>query len=84
MGGISVGFLRWWRARDKRVRLAWAVIAAVCLGWPTTATLQALGLPVFEQAMLALSWIAPLLTAVDLLFTSQLHEKTDDQDPGHV
>lgn len=76
-------FLRWWRARDKRVRLAWSLIAAVFLGWPTTAALQAAGLPIFEQTMLALSWIAPLLTATDLLFTSQLHE-TQDQgpDPG--
>lgn len=70
--------LRWWRARDKRVRLAWAVIAFVVAGWPATAVLQALGAPIFEQVMLALSWLAPGITALDLLFTSQLHEKQDD------
>jgi hypothetical protein len=68
---------RWWRSRDKRVRLAWALLACVLLGWPTTSTLVAVGVPIFEQTMLALSWIAPAITALDLLFTSQLHEKHD-------
>lgn len=69
--------LRWWRSCDKRVRFAAILLAAVLFGWPTTAALQAMGFPIFEQTMLALSWIAPALTALDLLFTSQLHEKRD-------
>lgn len=67
----------WWRARDKRVRFAVFLLALVLAGWPTTAVLQALGFPIFEQTMLALSWLAPAIGACELLFTSQLHEKHD-------
>lgn len=75
--------LAWWRRSDKRVRLAAAVLAAVLFGWPATSAAQALGFPIFEQAMLALSWLAPAITALDLLFTAQLHERQDqDQDAG--
>jgi hypothetical protein len=74
--------LAWWRRADKRVRMAAAVLAAVLFGWPATSTAQALGLPIFEQVMLALSWLAPAITALDLLFTAQLHEKQDDRDAG--
>lgn len=73
--------LAWWRRADKRVRLAAAVLAAVLFGWPATSVAQALGLPIFEQTMLALSWLAPAITALDLLFTAQLHEK-QDRDAG--
>ena len=73
---------RWWRGSDKRVRLAAGLLASVLLGWPTTSTLVALGVPIFEQTMLALSWVAPAITALDLLFTSQLHEKQDAGPDG--
>ncbi len=69
---------RWWRARDKRVRFAVFLLALVLAGWPTTAVLQASGFRIFEQTMLALSWLAPAIGACELLFTSQLHEKQDD------
>lgn len=72
----------WWRRADKRVRLAAAVLASVLLGWPTTSALDLAGFPIFQQAMLALSWVAPAITALDLLFTAQLHQKQDDQDAG--
>jgi hypothetical protein len=73
---------QWWAGRDTRVRFAWLLLACVLFGWPTTSTLQALGFPIFEQTMLALSWVAPAITATDLLFTSQLHEKQDAADSG--
>lgn len=56
------------------------LLALVLAGWPTTAALQALGFPIFEQTMLALSWLAPAIGACELLFTSQLHEKHNDAD----
>lgn len=74
---------RWrlWRRQPARVRLACASIGVVAIGWPCTAVLQALGWPVFEQVMLALSWLAPAYTAVDMLFTAQLHQdQQDDTD----
>ncbi len=67
----------WWRRQTKRVRLAVVLLVAVGIGWPGTAVAQALGVPLFEQVMLALSWLAPALTAVDILFTAQVHDKQD-------
>lgn len=69
---------RWWRASSVRVRLAVGLIVGVAIGWPGTAVALALGVPLFEQTMLALSWLAPAFTAVDLLFTAQVHEKQDE------
>ena len=73
--------LIWWRAKPGRVRLAVVLLIAVGIGWPSTAIAQALGVPLFEQVMLFLSWLAPALTAVDLLFTAQVHER-QDRDAG--
>ena len=61
------------------MRFAVALIVGVCIGWPATAVAQAVGVPLFEQTMLALSWLAPAFTAIDLLFTAQVHEKQDQE-----
>ena len=75
--------LTWWRGKSARVRIAITLIVAVCIGWPGTAIALAMGVPLFEQTMLALSWLAPAFTALDLLFTAQVHEKQDaDADEG--
>lgn len=66
---------RWWRHKPGRVRLAVVLLIVVGVGWPGTAVAQALGVQLFTQTMLALSWLAPALTAVDILFTAQVHEK---------
>lgn len=71
----------WWRRSSLRVRLAVALIVSVCLGWPASSVALALGVPLFEQTMLALSWLAPAFTAIDLLFTAQVHEKQDESEP---
>ncbi len=70
--------LRWWRGKSVRVRLAVVLIISVCVGWPGTAIALAMGVPLFEQTMLALSWLAPAFTAIDLLFTAEVHEKQED------
>lgn len=67
----------WWRRKPGRIRLAVILLIAVGFGWPTTAIAQALGVKLFEQTMLALSWLAPALTAIDLLFTAQVHEQQE-------
>ncbi len=69
--------LAWWRRKPGRVRLAVLLLVAVGIGWPATSIAQAVGVPLFEQVMLALSWLAPALTAVDILFTAQVHEQQD-------
>jgi hypothetical protein len=74
--------LRWWRGASVRVRLATTLIVSVCIGWPSTAVALKLGVPLFEQTMLALSWLAPAFTAIDLLFTAQVHEKQDEDADG--
>lgn len=73
----------WWRGKSPRVRFAISLIVSVCLGWPASSVALALGVPLFEQTMLALSWLAPAFTAVDLLFTAQVHEqqRQEDQSP---
>lgn len=70
--------VRWWRRTTGRVRLAVVMLVGVAIGWPSTAFAQAVGVPLFEQTMLGLSWLAPALTALDLLFTAQVHEKQDE------
>jgi uncharacterized membrane protein YfcA len=72
--------VRWWRTKPGRIRLAVALLVAVGIGWPATAIAQAVGVELFEQVMLALSWLAPALTAVDILFTAQVHERQDQAD----
>jgi hypothetical protein len=74
--------LAWWRSKPGRVRLAVVLLIAVGIGWPSTAIAQALGVPLFEQVMLGLSWLAPALTAVDILFTAQVHERQDNGGDG--
>lgn len=69
----------WWRSKPGRVRLAVCLLIAVGIGWPGTAIALALGVPLFEQTMLGLSWLAPALTAVDILFTAQVHEQQQQQ-----
>jgi hypothetical protein len=69
--------LAWWRRKPGRVRLAVLLLVSVGFGWPATSIAQLAGVPLFEQTMLALSWLAPALTAVDILFTAQVHEQQD-------
>ncbi len=71
--------IRWWRSKPGRIRLAVALLVCIGIGWPATAIAQYLGAQIFEQAMLALSWLAPALTAIDILLTAQVHEQQQDQ-----
>ena len=56
-----------------RIKVALAVLVTCGLLWPVTALALLLGLPIFEQTMIALSFLAPILTSVDILFTAQVH-----------
>lgn len=68
---------RWWRRQPGRVRFAVVLIAASAIGWPISAVTFARGEPF---TILGLSWLAPLLTGVDILFTAQVHAQNDDND----
>lgn len=66
---------RWWRRRPVRIKVALGVLVSCGLLWPVTAVALVLGLPIFEQTMIALSFLAPVLTSVDILFTAQVHSQ---------
>ncbi len=58
-----------------RRRAAW-VLLAVCLGgWPISALTFASGEP---QAVLALSWIALILTSLDITQTADVRSQQED------
>jgi len=70
---------RRWRHRPFRVKAAWALLVASVLGWPISAMTFARGEP---PTVLGLSWAAISITALDVLFTSQVHEKQDQDGDG--
>lgn len=61
----------------RRLRFAWALIALSLIGWPVTAFTVARQEP---QIVLALSWLAILLTAVDILSTTDVRATQDDDE----
>lgn len=71
--------LRWWRAKPGRVKFASVLLVVSTLGWPVSALTFARGEP---ATVLGLSWLAIAFTCVDILFTSQVHEKQDQGDAG--
>lgn len=58
-----------------RTILAWVLLVGSIIGWPLSAVTWARHEP---QFVLGLSWLAVILTSLDLLSTSQVYEKQDD------
>lgn len=54
---------------DLRVKAAWALLIGAIIGWPLSQLTVARHEPPFT---LGLSWLAIILTAADLLSTSQV------------
>jgi uncharacterized membrane protein YfcA len=65
------------RARRARVAGARVLLAGSIIGWPLSALTVARDEPPF---ILGLSWLAIILTCVDLLTSSQVHEEQGQQD----
>jgi hypothetical protein len=65
----------------KRARtiLAWVLVIGSCVGWPVSALTLAKHEP---QFVLGLSWLAIILTALDLLTSSQVHEDQGSRSDG--
>lgn len=57
-----------------RVWAAWALVAVCLVGWPLSALTVARGEPPF---ILALSWIAILVTALDVVSTQDVRSKQE-------
>lgn len=72
--GLIRRALGWWRARPGRVRFALVLLVLSLVGWPVSAFTVARDEP---QVVLGLSWMAISLTALDVLFTSQVREQQD-------
>lgn len=60
--------------RRARTLGAWVLLVGALIGWPATQLTIARDEPPFT---LGLSWLAIVLTAADLLSTSQVHEKQE-------
>jgi hypothetical protein len=58
--------------RRARTIGAWCLLIGAIIGWPLTQLTIAKDEPPFT---LGLSWLAIILTAADLLSTSQVHEE---------
>lgn len=66
---VVLGRVNWRRVRTIG---AWILLIGAIIGWPASQLTIAKHEPPFT---LALSWLAIILTAVDLLTTSQVHEE---------
>ncbi len=64
--------------RRARTIGAWVLLIAAIIGWPVSQLTVARNEPPF---VLALSWLAIILTCADLLSTSQVHEDTGAKQP---
>ena len=68
-------WLRQWTRPQRRRRLAAVLVVASVVGWPATALTVARNEP---QIVLALSWLALTLTALDILLTTGVRAEQDD------
>ncbi len=64
------------RFRKARTIAAWVLLVGAIIGWPATQLTIAKDEPPFT---LALSWLAIILTAADLLSTSQVHQEQGEK-----
>lgn len=60
-----------------RVRLAWFLLVASIVGWPLSALTFAAEEP---PTVLGLSWFAISLTALDVLFTSDVRRQQESAE----
>ncbi len=60
-----------------RTIAAWVLLIGAIIGWPVSALTIARHEP---QFILGLSWLAIIVTAADLLSTSQVYEQQDNGD----
>lgn len=66
------------KLRRARTIAAWVLLAGCIAGWPVSAVWLARDEP---QFVLGLSWMALILTSLDLLSTSQVAEKQGKEEP---
>lgn len=79
---MTEGLVEWIRDPERRVRGAWGLLAFCCVGWPSTHALMYLTHPpentwVFH-VLLAISWLALVLTALNILATTDVRAELDE------
>lgn len=60
-----------------RLAVAWVLLVGAVIGWPASQLTIARDEPVFT---LALSWLAVILTALDLLSTTDVRKQAENDD----
>lgn len=68
--------LDWLRNPQLRIRLAIVLLVVGVVGWPVTALTVARQEP---QFVLGLSWLAIILTSLDVLATTDVRRTQDDE-----
>lgn len=78
---MTVMFVTGYLPSVKRLVFAWCLLIGSIIGWPVSSITWARHEP---QTILALSWISPIITAINLLFTAEVRKRQDDgdDDPG--
>ena len=80
---------RWWAnpripiSPVARLQLAWVTVALTILGWPLSAIWIGFDPPdekLADQFILALSWIAITLTAIDVVMTSDVQAEQQENE----
>lgn len=64
------------RGRRARVIGSWVLLGGSVIGWPLSALTVAADEPPF---ILGLSWLAIILTSLDLLTSSQVHQEQGER-----
>jgi hypothetical protein len=72
-----VGVVDWLHEPEHRVRLAIGTLIFAVVGWPVSSLTFLAKEP---QGVLALSWLAIIYTAVDILATTDVRQNQDDAD----
>jgi hypothetical protein len=64
---------------NKRIVMAWCILIPSVIGWPLSIFWLARDEPPY---VLSLSWIALILTAINILITADVKERGTDGDGG--
>lgn len=78
----DTGVTDWIREPRHRIKLAWALLIGSLIGWPATHVLMVVTDPPEQSwvfhVLLAISWLAITLTALDLVATTDVRKEQDE------
>jgi hypothetical protein len=73
---VSAAVARWLQGIDPHIRVLWAVriLLVTLVAWPLSSLTIFAGASGVEQAILGLSWLALILTCVDIVCTTDVRD----------